>query len=397
MSFFQNLEMLPDDPIFGLLPLYNADTHKEKINLSIGSYKDENGKPFLFDTVKKAEEILLGKHLNKEYQAFEGDAIYRLETLKLLFGDNSNLIKNDHLFCAQTIGASGALFLGAAFLRKSGIKTIAISNPTWSNHSSLMSQAGLKVIEYPYYDYKTKSLKINELCKYLKELPKNSAVLFHTCCHNPTGMDPSLFEWKQLAEICNEKQLIPFFDCAYQGFYENIHEDTASLRLFSELEIPFLIAYSYSKNFGLYGERAGALALITYDKAVTKIVESQIKNLIRSHYSSPPLHCARIVKTILTTPQLKTEWQSELNAISQRIKTMRHLLVEKLSVEKDYDFTFLNHQNGMFGFLGLNEEKVQQLRQKFGIFLPLNSRVNIAALNMHNIDYFVNSILEVLK
>lgn len=396
MSFFYNLEMLPEDPIFGLVPLYTADTHPNKINLAIGSYKDENGNPYLLNTVKKAEEILIEKSLNKEYQAFEGDPIYRLETLKLIFGENSSAIKNDTLFCAQTIGASGALFLGASLLKKAKVNTIAISNPTWSNHASLMSQANLNIVEYPYYDAVNKCLCMDACYAFLKNLPPQTAVLFHACCHNPTGMDPTIDEWKMLAKVCKDNQLIPFFDCAYQGFYKNIDDDTACIRYFGELGLSILIAYSYSKNFGLYGERAGALCVLAPTKEISKIVESQVKSIIRSNYSSPPLHSARIVKTILTSPELKKEWQEELASMCQRIRKIRELLAQKLNDTHLGDFSFIQQQNGMFGFLGLKEQEVKLLRQDYGIYMPLSSRINIAGLNLSNIDYFVNSIKAIL-
>ncbi|MEC7839738.1 MAG: amino acid aminotransferase [Chlamydiota bacterium] len=396
MTLFDSIEMLPDDPIFGLVPLFNADTRPEKINLSVGSYKDSDGKALVLTAVRKAEEKILEQQLNKEYQPIDGDPTYRHETLKLIFGESSFLVKNEGVYAAQTVGASGALRIGAEFLHQRGIKTIAVSTPTWSNHLALLGRGGLEILKYSYYDEKIHDIDFAKMCDSIRELPRNSAILLHGCCHNPTGIDPTIEQWKELSKIIKECSLVPFFDFAYQGFKEELDLDAQGIRIFAEDGHQMLVAYSYSKNFGLYGERAGALCAVTHDKEISTKVQSNIKKIIRGSYSSPSLQSARIVKTVLTTPELKSEWIEELANMRNRIFDTRNALIAKLHANGNIgDFQFMNKQRGMFGFMGLAKDQVLMLQNEHAIYMPSSGRINIAGLNPHNIVTFIEALKEV--
>jgi len=396
MTLLNSIEMLPDDPIFGLIPLFNADSRSEKINLSVGSYKDANGNPLVLSSIRKAEEHIIAQQLNKEYQPIDGDPTYRHETLKLIFGENSSLVKNEGVYAAQTIGASGALRIGAEFLQQMGISKIAVSSPTWANHMALLGRAGLEVLDYSYYNDKTHDLEYDNMCMSIRALPRNSAILFHGCCHNPTGIDPTPEQWQELSQIVKETGLIPFFDFAYQGFRNNLDEDAQGIRIFAADGHQMLVAYSYSKNFGLYGERVGAICTVTHDKEISEKVKSNIKRIVRGNYSSPPLHSARIVKTVLTTPELKSEWLEELANMRNRIHDTRKALIAKLHSNGNIgDFQFMSKQRGMFGFMGLSKDQVQMLRNEHGIYMPNSGRINIAGLNPHNISTFIDALNEV--
>lgn len=395
MSHFDQLEMQPPDPIFGILPLFNADTNPEKINLSVGTYKDNNGKPQVFTSVVKAEKNILEQNLNKEYLPIDGDPLYSKLTAELVFGMNSAAITHQRVYTCQTIGGSGALKLGAEFLHQAGFNKIYVSNPTWTNHLTLFSNAGLPTEYYSYYDPKIKDLNFNEMCSSIEKIPDGSVILLHASCHNPTGLDPTADQWRTLSQLIKRKQILPFFDFAYQGFKDNVEDDAFAVRLFVEDgHENLLVANSYSKNFGLYGERMGALSIVTSNKEQVPIVGSHIKRIIRTIYSSPPLHGARIIGTVLNDPSLKAEWLNELHEIKERIWDVRKKIVHQLT-QKGYGerYKFMNKQCGMFCYMGIDKEQVRHLREKNGIYMLDNSRINVAGLNKHNLDYFIQALI----
>ena len=393
MSLFNALEILPEDPILGLTPLFNADPRPNKINLGVGSYKDDQGRPVVLKAVQQAEKTILEQNLNKEYLPIDGDSTLRHELLKLILGENSPLIKNNQTYSAQTIGASGALRIGAEFLRQIGIGTVALSNPTWSNHIALMERGGLKTCFYDYYNKEENILDFDKLYESLKKLPKKSAVLLHACCHNPTGMDPTSEQWEELSRLIKSLNLVPFFDFAYQGFDQGFDEDAYGVRTFVKDGHEFLIAYSFSKNFGLYGERVGGLCFVGHDSRVIEKIQTNIKVIIRGNYSNPPLQGSRIIKTILTTPELKTEWLKELSEMRDRLKKIRGELLGRIATFQNIkNFEFLKKQKGMFGFLGLEKEQVHLLRHKHGIYMPDSGRISFPGLNSDNLENFINAL-----
>lgn len=398
MSFFEPIELMPDDPILSLPIVFGADPRTTKVNLGIGAYKDSEGKSLILTSVRKAEAILLKRNLNKDYLPIEGDRDFITESLKLVFGAASPLITSGTVFGAQTIGGTGALRIGGEFLAQQISKTIYLSNPTWPNHKAIFNRAGLKIESYPYYDHLHHRLDFPAMYQALNALPSGSIVLLQASCHNPTGMDLAMEQWQEISKLVKKQKIIPFFDFAYQGFAQSIDEDAKGVRYFAEEGHEMLVATSYAKNFGIYGERAGFLAVVSKNKEAANKVGSQIKQIIRGSYSTPPLHSARIVTTILKDPELKKEWLDELDNMRGRVNEMRKALIGELLLRfKDKDFSFLNQQRGLFSFCGLDNGQVHKLREEKGIYMPSNGRMNVAGLNWHNLEYVVNAIVSVLK
>lgn len=398
MQFFHDIPLLPDDPILGLPAVFAADPRPYKINLGIGAYKTEEGCPLVLSSVKKAEHFLEQKNLNKEYLPIEGDPEFLRYSLQLLFGHDSTVLQSDKYFAAQTVGGASALRLGAEFLSKLVSQTIFISKPSWSNHKQIFEKGGLHVGSYPYIDAQTTLFDYHGMCEAIKNMPPASIVLLHGCCHNPTGIDPTFEQWKELSVLIKSKELIPFFDMAYQGFGQGLEEDAQAIRHFVDEGHEMLVAYSFSKNFGLYGERVGFLTVISSQPDRASKIGSQIKYLIRANYSNPPLHGARIVSTILKSPQLNQEWKSELKMMCNRIKEMRNALLAALSAkDNSCKYSNLQNQNGLFFFSGISSDKVLTLRNEKAIYLPNNGRINIAGLNMQNVSYVADALLSVIQ
>ena len=398
MSYLDSLQLMPDDPILNLNVSFAADSRNNKVNLGVGSYKTGEGNPMVLSSVKKAEAILLEKNLNKEYLPIDGLKEFIQEALNVVYGNDFPALKNGEICGVQTIGGTGALRIGSEFLATRNIsKTIFVSDPTWPNHKGIFSQVGLKVDVYPYYDQVAHKLDFAGMCESIKHMPKGSIILLHACCHNPTGIDPQFEQWKELSKLIKDQQLIPFFDFAYQGFGQGLEEDAKAVRYFAEQHHEMLVASSFSKNFGLYSERVGLLSIVTPNKETAVRVCSQLKSLIRCSYSTPPSHGVRIVKTILQDPALRKEWEQELANMCERIKEMRKALVGELLTRKNNkDFSFMNRQQGIFSYSGLDQDQVHRLRQENGIYMPSNGRINVAGLNWHNLNYVVDAILSVL-
>ena len=397
MSFFETVELLPEDPILGIAELFKAHKNKNKVNLGIGAYQDADGHPFVLNSVKKAEALFLQSPPSKEYLPIAGDADYIFQAIQLIFGENCPFVQAKEVFSAQTLGGSGALSLGSSFLAQEFSKKIFISNPSWPNHRGLLGRNGLRVETYPYYDEKNRTLNFIGMCNGIKQMPPGSAILLQPCCHNPTGMDLTFEQWQIFSDLIKHQNIFPFFDLAYQGFSQSLDEDVKPIRFFLQQGHEMMVAQSFAKNFGLYGERVGTLSIVTHNADAAKRVGSHVKLLIRQSYSNPPIHGAKIVSTLLHDPSLRKEWMLEVEQMKNRIHQMRLALVQGLTKKcPQHDFNFLANQKGMFSFSGLNESQSTRLRDEYGVFILLNGRINVAGLNRNNLDYVIDSLAAVL-
>ncbi|MFT6429863.1 MAG: aromatic-amino-acid transaminase [Halopseudomonas sp.] len=398
MTLFSPVEMAPRDPILGLNEAFNADNRANKVNLGVGVYYDENGKVPLLRAVRSAEEARVAERSPRPYLPMEGLASYDEAVQTLLFGPESSLLDSGRLVTAQSIGGTGALKLGADFLyRLLNKRLIAISDPSWENHRSLFEAAGFEVVTYPYYDPKTHGVNLEGMLQGIESLPDGSVVLLHACCHNPTGADLSLADWTRVIDVIQRCNHVPFIDIAYQGFGDNLQDDAVALRLFAESGLPLLISSSFSKSFSLYGERVGALTLVTESHDEMLSTMSQLKRVIRTNYSNPPTHGAKVVSAVLNTVELYAMWEEELAEMRDRIRIMRHSLVEKLAAAGvTRDMTFIERQRGMFSYSGLTQAQVSRLAEEFAIYAVGSGRICVAALNTGNIDHVANSMAAVL-
>ncbi|MCL2075681.1 MAG: aspartate/tyrosine/aromatic aminotransferase [Betaproteobacteria bacterium] len=397
-SLFAAVEMAPRDPILGLTEAFNADTRAEKVNLGVGVYYDANGKLPLLAAVKTAEEARMKALPPRGYQPIDGNAAYNQAVRDLLFGKGSLLADNGSVITIQALGGTGALKVGADYLKKLLPQTtLYISDPSWENHRALFEAAGFPIDTYPYYDPETRGVDFAAMKQKLNALPPQSIVLLHACCHNPTGADLIGSQWQEVAAICKEKSLVPFLDLAYQGFADSIEEDTAAARSFADVGMQFFVASSFSKNFSLYGERVGALSIVTASKEEAGRVGSQVKRLIRTNYSNPPTHGGAIVAAVLGSPELRTLWEEELAGMKNRIRAMRTGLVDALKAEGvARDFSFIAQQRGMFSFTGLTKEQVERLQSEFAIYAVSSGRINVAALNDKNLPVVAKAIAAAL-
>lgn len=395
---FEKIIAAPADPILGLTDIFRADDRQHKINLGIGVYKDETGKTPVLTSVKKAEQFLLENETTKTYLSIEGLPDFAHCTQELLFGKESALIANKRARTAQTPGGTGALRIAADFIAiQTSAKRVWVSNPSWPNHKGVFSAAGLEVKEYNYYDAVNHALDFDGMLKSLNEAQPGDVVLFHGCCHNPTGIDPTEAQWTQLADLSIAKGWLPLFDFAYQGFAKGLEEDAQGLRIFAAKHAELLVASSYSKNFGLYNERVGACTLVARDAENADRAFSQIKAVIRANYSNPPSHGAAVVATILGNDALRAIWEQELSDMRQRIHRMRQLFVSTLQDKgAQQDFRFIIQQNGMFSFSGLTKEQVLRLRDEFGVYAVNSGRINVAGITITNMSPLCEAIVAVL-
>lgn len=397
-SIFAHVEMAPRDPILGLNEAYNADSRTDKVNLGVGVYYDDNGKIPLLAAVRTAEKARFDAAAPRGYQPIEGPATYNGAVQKLLFGNESELIAAGRVVTVQALGGTGALKIGADFLRQLNPATGAyISDPSWENHRALFQNAGFQVDSYPYYDAATRGVNFGQMKAGLESLPAGSVVVLHACCHNPTGADISESQWGEVIDICRARALVPFLDIAYQGFADGIEPDAMAVRMFGASGLQFLVSSSFSKSFSLYGERVGALSIITADKDESARVLSQLKRVVRTNYSNPPIHGGAVVAAVLNSGELRQMWEDELAGMRDRIRAMRHALVDKLaSAGVTQDFSFVTSQRGMFSYTGLAVEQVDRLRSEFGIYAVSTGRICLAALNSGNIDYVARAIAAVV-
>ncbi|KAK6437603.1 Aspartate aminotransferase, cytoplasmic [Oleoguttula sp. CCFEE 5521] len=409
-SAFGAVQQAPEDPLFGLMAAYRKDEDSKKVDLGIGAYRDNNAKPWVLPVVKKADDRLRDDpNLNHEYLPIAGLADFTTASQKLILGDDSPAISEKRVVSLQTVSGTGAVHLGGLFLSKfytpsnSESKAIHVSSPTWANHNQIFSNVNLPIKTYPYFSKETKGLDFDGMVKSLKSATEGSIILLHACAHNPTGVDPTQDQWKQISTIMKEKSLFPFFDCAYQGFASgSLSTDAWAIRYFVEQGFELVICQSYAKNFGLYGERAGAFHFVTspvsHAQETTSRVGSQLAILQRSEISNPPAYGARIASLILNDKDLFAQWEEDLRTMSGRIKEMRKALRSKLEEKKTPGtWNHITDQIGMFSFTGLNEAQVQKLREKYHVYMTKNGRISMAGLNTNNVDYFADSVDAVVR
>ncbi len=393
--FYDEVPEGPPDPIFGLSDAFHADVRPNKVNLVIGIYKNEDLQSELLSTVRKAKEEILKEDLLADYLPIDGSKALVGALGGLAFGDLWESLE-ERVYGAQTVGGTGALRIGAEFCSAFVGKTFHVPHPSWPNHRQIFERVGV-VETYPYYDRSMRKFDLSAMLSYLKQLSPKSVVLLQGTCHNPTGCDPTPEEWKQIAKTMRERELMPFFDVAYQGFGTGLDRDMAQIRYFAQEGLEFLVAYSCSKNFSLYCQRVGMLFAVTSNRALKSRVGSQMKRVIRANYSNPPAHGARIVAKVLGGP-LRKSWVQEVDAMRERIVSMRKKLVEKLSSRcKEKRFDYLLPHQGMFSFVDLEKEQVARLIEEYAIYLPDNGRINVAGLNSKNIDDVVEALVNVMS
>ncbi len=386
--FFKDLTLAPADPLFGIKNEFDRDSRKEKVFLTLGIYQTEKSEKKILSAVQKAAVKVVRQDLAAEYLPIDGFAPYIKEVGKLVFGKLFE--KKEHLiFGAQTVGGTSALRIGAEFLFDHFAKDIYLSSPTWANHKQIFSRCFFKLHDYPYYNLVENVLEFSEMRQFLENIPERSVILLQPCCHNPTGANLTQEQWRQLAFLFKAKKHLAFFDFAYLGFGSGLEEDAFAVRLFLEMELEFLVAFSASKNFGLYKQRTGALFVVSTAQESKKKIASQIKPIIRTNYSNPPAFGAQIVYEILSDPKLREEWEKELFQMRQRIVLYR----QKLALALNGKARYLKQQQGLFSLLGLNQKQIVFLKQKYGIYLPNSSRINIAGVDHHNLTY-VSKVLD---
>lgn len=396
---FEHIDAYPGDPILTLNENFQQDPRTRKVNLSIGIYFDDDGRIPVMGAVREAEAIVQRESGPKPYLPMTGLAAYRDAVQAVVFGEGSDARAAGRIATVQTLGGSGALKVGADFIKRYFPHAqVWISDPSWENHRFIFERAGFTVNTYPYYDEATGGLKFDAMLAAIDALPHKSVVLLHACCHNPTGVDLNDAQWAQVVEVVKARRLVPFLDIAYQGFGESIEADAAAVRLFAAANLNVFVSSSFSKSFSLYGERVGALSIITDSKDEAARVLSQLKRVIRTNYSNPPTHGGAIVAAVLASPELRASWVQELGEMRDRIRAMRNGLVERLKAAGiERDFSFINAQRGMFSYSGLTSAQVDRLREEFGIYAVSTGRICVAALNTRNLDVVANAIAAVLK
>jgi aspartate/tyrosine/aromatic aminotransferase len=396
---FNNIELAPVDPILGLNEAFVKDNNPEKINLGVGVYKNETGKTPILDCVKIAEKEILEEEKTKSYLPISGKPSYINNVKTLLIGENHEILKSNRIATVQSLGGTGALRICADFSKKflSNPK-VWISDPTWENHYNLFTAAGFEVCYYPYFERKSMWIDFDKTYDALSSnVQRGDIVLLHTCCHNPTGVDLNTEQWEALADLCAKVDFIPLFDFAYQGFGDGIVEDSMAIQVFSKKVKNFFIANSFSKNFGLYNERIGALSVVTDNQEEAGRVLSQLKICVRTNFSNPPVHGASIVDKILSDPKLFVMWENEVKEMRDRIKKYRKLFVDSLKgAGVDRDFEFITKQNGMFSYTGLTKGQVHMLREKYAIYFVDSGRINLAGINNQNIEKICGAFSNVL-
>ncbi len=392
---FETLQTMPADAILGLIAEHRDDPRPEKIDLGVGVYRNAAGETPILDTVKKAERRLLDTQTTKSYIGTAGEPTFNAAMQAMTF---AGVVADDRLVTIQTPGGSGSLRVAAGMLlRAKDAVTVWVSDPTWANHIPLLGGAGLELKSHPYYDTRRHVIDIDGMLETLRSAPKGDVLLLHACCHNPSGLDPSEDEWRAIADVVVERELLPFVDIAYQGFARSVDGDNFIIRELASRVPEMIVSNSCSKNFGLYRDRVGSLSHLCADTATRDAVSSQVNNYVRTLYSLPPDHGGAVVSMILNDPEWRAEWLDELEEMRGRLRRMRVLLNDAL-VEKapDHDFSHLVRANGMFCFLGITPEQVERLKSDFGIYLVDSSRINVAGITEDNVGYLSDSIAAVL-
>jgi aspartate/tyrosine/aromatic aminotransferase len=396
---FEAIKAAPRDPILGITESFREDPNPKKINLSVGVYQDNTGKTPILDSIHRAGELVLQRQKSMSYLPIDGSRAYAAAVQKLMFGEGHEVEKSGRAATSHTPGGTGALRVAADFIHQQMPNaTVWLTQPTWPNHPQIFAAAGVPTKSYPYFDAKTNSLAIEECIAAIKKMPAGDVIMLHGCCHNPTGIDPTPDQWKRLADAIYQQKLLPLLDFAYQGFADGIHEDAAGLRELARPGTELIVCSSFSKNFGLYCERVGALTIVAKDKAGADTVQSQVKVCIRSNYSNPPAHGAELVTTILNDPALRKEWEQEVAGMRNRINGMRELLVKTLKAKGvPGDYSFITRQRGMFSFSGLTPEQVEALKQKHAIYIVGSGRINVAGITDQNVGPLCDAIADVVK
>lgn len=396
---FTSVSMAPRDPILGLNEEFASSQHPNKVNLGVGVYFDDNGKLPLLQCVQEAEKKLMSTPSARGYLPIDGIVAYDNAVKSLVFGANSQAVQSARVATVQGLGGTGGLKIGADFLKKLlPLAKVLISDPSWENHRALFTQAGFEVDTYGYYDANQRGIDFGAMIHSLEQAAPATIVVLHACCHNPTGYDITSEQWGKVIDTIKRKNLTAFLDMAYQGFGQGIEEDGAIVGRFVQAGLNFLVSTSFSKSFSLYGERVGALSVLCEDAQEAQRVLSQLKIMIRTNYSNPPIHGGAVVAEVLNTPALRQIWEKELAEMRVRIKSMRQKLVDGLKAAGvKTDMSFITEQVGMFSYSGLSKEQMVRLRNEFGVFGTDTGRMCVAALNSKNIDHVCKSIAKVLS
>jgi aspartate/tyrosine/aromatic aminotransferase len=396
---FEQIQPAPRDPILGLTESFREDPNPKKINLSVGVYQDSNGKTPILDSVHKAGKLVLERQKSMSYLPIPGSPTYAAAVQKLMFGEGHEAVSSARCATSHTPGGTAALRVAADLIHQQFPKaTVWMTQPTWPNHPQIFAAAGVPTKSFPYFDAKSNSLAFEEAISAIEKIPAGDVILLHGCCHNPTGIDPTPEQWKKFADTVYSRGILPLLDFAYQGFAEGIREDAAGLLAFTRSDAELMVCSSFSKNFGLYCERVGALTIVAADQKSAETVQSQVKAVIRANYSNPPAHGAELVTTVLGEPELRSQWKKEVAQMRDRINGMRTLLVKTLK-EKGVpgDFSFIARQRGMFSFSGLTPPQVEALKQKYAIYIVGSGRINVAGITEKNVGPLCAAIAEVVQ
>jgi len=399
ITMWKNIQPAPPDSILGLTEQFKKDQNPAKVNLGVGVYKDNDGNTPILGAVKKAEQMLLASQTTKSYLPISGDPAYGKAVQRLIFGDNSDVVGASRAVTVHAPGGTGALKVGADLLKRFRPEAkVWVSSPTWANHNGIFGDAGFQIDTYSYYDPESKGLDFDKMLTDLGKVPSGDIVVLHTCCHNPSGVDLDQAGWDEVVRVADRQGWIPFLDFAYQGFGAGVTEDRYAVERFGASGIDYLVASSFSKNFGLYNERTGALTVICPNADEAAVAMSHLKTVIRTNYSNPPAHGGLVATIILDDARLYQQWLTELAAMRDRIRDMRSGLVKGLAGSGvSGDFSFIERQRGMFSFSGLSDEVVQWLRAEKGIYMVGGGRINLAGLTTGNIDYVCQSIAEAMQ
>ncbi|QBG48521.1 aspartate/tyrosine/aromatic aminotransferase [Verrucomicrobia bacterium S94] len=396
---WKEIEAAPADAILGLTEAFKKDENPNKVNLGVGVFKDDEGTTPILNSIKTAEKKLAETETTKSYLPIPGNPAYGAAVQKLLFGVDSEVIRSNRAATLHTPGGTGALRVGADLLKKFRPDAkVWVSTPTWANHKGIFSAAGYEIADYPYYNPETKGVKYDALIGTLEKVPAGDIVLMHVCCHNPTGADLVGEQWDAVVEIAKTKGWMPFLDFAYQGFGDSIEEDRTAVEKFAAAGLDFVVASSFSKNFGLYNERTGAFTIVTPSAEETAVALSHAKLTVRVNYSNPSAHGGLAALTVLEDEALYNQWIGEVAGMRNRIKEMRAALVDGLAARGvEQDFSYIKEQRGMFSFSGLSDEIVEWLKVNKSVYIVKGGRINVAGLTRKNIDYVCDAIAEALK